>query len=471
MEYHLGRDFDSGILIDDTCEIAIPENIINEWQNIVDLVARISGARAGLIMRVRDEDIEVFVASNTPNNPYCAGESERLKSSGLYCEKVIENQDKLMVCNALKSDEWKNNPDVRKQMISYLGFPIIQPGGKPFGTICLIDDKENVYSSDLINLMEKMRNLIDSHLKLLYLSYHDQLTGLYNRTFFTGRVITEMKMSECNQYPISILVLDLDNFKKTNDNFGHLIGDEVLKQVSKTALDNIRKTDLLARMGGEEFIVLMPKTSLVCAISAAEQIRSAIENLDHPIAGKLTVSIGVAERIKSESFDVWCKRADEALYRAKNTGRNKVVSSDALGSMPLASVRIDWKKEWESGNYDIDTQHKQLIDIANCLINMSFSGVGYQEIMLQLDALLKHISNHFASEEKVLEEIGYPDYEKHAELHKSLIAQSLKLRESYIKGEIKTTAFFSFVLDEVVLGHLIDADTKFFPYIINNHNK
>ena len=140
----------------------------------MDLVVRISGAQVGLIMRVHQDEIEVFVASKTGQNPYHVGEREHLTGSGLYCENVITKQEKLLVANALKSEAWKNNPDLKYHLISYLGFPIRLSNGQPFGTICLLDNKENGYSPELIELMEKMRDLIESQLRNEQKLWHQQ---------------------------------------------------------------------------------------------------------------------------------------------------------------------------------------------------------------------------------------------------------------------------------------------------------
>lgn len=137
-----------------------------EWQSIVDLVARLADVRAGLIMQVSGDTIEVLVSSQNADNPYEVGHKEKLPDSGLYCERVIATQEKLLVPNALETDEWRNNPDIAKNMISYLGFPIRLSGGRPFGTLCVLDDREHVYSPDIIILLEKMRDLIESHLQL-----------------------------------------------------------------------------------------------------------------------------------------------------------------------------------------------------------------------------------------------------------------------------------------------------------------
>jgi hypothetical protein len=112
----------------------------------------------------------VFASSHTKGNPYHPGEKETFQDSGLYCETVINTNHKLLVPNALKDDHWKENPDIKLNMISYLGFPIILPDGSPFGTICILDTKENAYGTIIEKLIESFRNLIQKDLELLYLN-------------------------------------------------------------------------------------------------------------------------------------------------------------------------------------------------------------------------------------------------------------------------------------------------------------
>ncbi len=148
-------------------EQLVPEATLEDWQTVVDLVARLSGVKAALIMKawLEDDRIEVLVSSRTPGNPYHPGEKEALRSSGLYCERVLQTQSMLCVRNALTSPEWSQNPDIKLGMVSYLGLPILQPNGQPFGTICILDDKESVPSPDVITLLEKMRDLVEGHLR------------------------------------------------------------------------------------------------------------------------------------------------------------------------------------------------------------------------------------------------------------------------------------------------------------------
>ena len=136
---------------------------------------------------------------------------------------------------------------------------------------------------------------------------------------------SEMERANLTGASISLAILDLDNFKRVNDTWGHPIGDELLKMTAHITSDTIRKTDLLVRFGGEEFVILMPQTNSTESVIALEKVRAAIENNCHPVTGRQTISIGVAKMIKFETFQAWYKRADEALYRAKQEGRNRVV--------------------------------------------------------------------------------------------------------------------------------------------------
>ncbi|MFO8019260.1 MAG: GAF domain-containing sensor histidine kinase [Promethearchaeia archaeon] len=143
----------------------IPEKVSKKWQTIVNLLAQTSNVPAALIMKQNPPEIEVFKSSNTPHNPYEAGDTEKL--NGLYCERVIGSQEKLLVSNALKDKEWKDNPDIELGMISYLGYPIKLPDGEIFGTICILDTKENQYNETTENLMAEFKELIESHLELI----------------------------------------------------------------------------------------------------------------------------------------------------------------------------------------------------------------------------------------------------------------------------------------------------------------
>lgn len=157
-------------MIDKKIEIVLPENIMENWQEILNILALIGNIPAALIMRLRDDNIEVLVSSQSEGNPYHPGDSEHFQGSGLYCETVIRKQNKLLVPDALADDNWRNNPDIKLNMISYLGFPLQFPDKKPFGTICVLDKKRNEYSKTIENLMLNFKRLIETHLEMIYVN-------------------------------------------------------------------------------------------------------------------------------------------------------------------------------------------------------------------------------------------------------------------------------------------------------------
>lgn len=157
-------------MIHNEIQFVVPDKTLANWQHIVDIMANIISIPAALIMRLVEDDIEVFVASHSPGNPYHPGDKEHFENSGLYCERVIKTGDRLLVPNALTDVEWQNNPDIKLNMISYLGFPIMLPDDKPFGTICILDNKENAYSETIIELITRFRDLVQAELELLYMN-------------------------------------------------------------------------------------------------------------------------------------------------------------------------------------------------------------------------------------------------------------------------------------------------------------
>lgn len=150
--------------------VKVSQEILERWQGIVDLLAQVVQVPAALIMRLVDQDIEVFVASRSAGNPYKPGDHEHFLGSGLYCETVVRSNDRLLVPNALEDEHWKSNPDVRLNMISYLGMPLSYPDGRPFGTICMLDSKGNAYNLTYESLLRNFRDIIQSQLELIYVN-------------------------------------------------------------------------------------------------------------------------------------------------------------------------------------------------------------------------------------------------------------------------------------------------------------
>lgn len=150
----------------------IAEPIQNKWQNIIDVLAQCLYVPAGLIMQLDEGSISVFLSSTTSGNPYNQGDSESLQK-GLYCETVVGTGRHLLIPDATKSRLWDTNPDIALGMISYLGFPLKWPDGDIFGTLCVLDEKENAYSKSYINLMKIMKETIENDLAAILSNYQE----------------------------------------------------------------------------------------------------------------------------------------------------------------------------------------------------------------------------------------------------------------------------------------------------------
>ena len=154
----------------------------------------------------------------------------------------------------------------------------------------------------------------------------DGLTGLYNRKFFNEQLKSTINEALIHSYEVSLIMIDIDDFKKFNDTFGHQAGDEILATVSNVISNCIRTNDFAARFGGEEFVVILEKANKQVAVQIAERIRSSIEKLPMGYAkSKVTVSIGISTLPdRGKDMDSLIKDADESLYYSKRNGKNQV---------------------------------------------------------------------------------------------------------------------------------------------------
>jgi diguanylate cyclase (GGDEF)-like protein len=157
-----------------------------------------------------------------------------------------------------------------------------------------------------------------------HLAVTDALTGLSNRRGIDQHIRREVARVVRHGYRLSFAMLDIDHFKRVNDRFGHGMGDEVLRRVSSALAKTLRASDMAARWGGEEFLIVLTDTGIEGARLCAERIRVAVEALDIPRVGSITISAGTAELLRGEDLSITLLRADELLYKAKAAGRNCV---------------------------------------------------------------------------------------------------------------------------------------------------
>jgi diguanylate cyclase (GGDEF)-like protein len=166
--------------------------------------------------------------------------------------------------------------------------------------------------------------------ELELLASTDKLTGAWNRRYFEQIASAEMNRVARHNQPLSLLILDIDYFKSINDKYGHQIGDAVIAGVAHLIKNNIRTSDILTRWGGEEFVILAPSTSISEAAELADRLRLVVTKHSFSKVENVTVSFGVAQFQAGENLDDCLKRADDALYQAKNSGRNTVIVVPSL---------------------------------------------------------------------------------------------------------------------------------------------
>ena len=317
-------------------------------------------------------------------------------------------------------------------------------------------------SSCIKNYKVKKKNINKTN-KLYQRATRDSLTGAYNRSYLKEKFSKEFLRGCKNGETFSVILFDLDFFKQINDEYGHQKGDLVLKGTADLVSKLIRKTDVLCRWGGEEFLILLPGAHLTEATKVAEKIRNEIEKLRVRGVKRITSSFGVTQCNADDTEDTIFKRVDNSLYLAKLTGRNKVVYNEevyiAKGGVP---VNIDWGPFFRSGNPQIDKEHEELISISNDIISNCFIEDNLEEILVMFKRLLDHVSLHFENEEAILLEHNYEEYEQHKKIHNDLVIKAKNMYDALEKGLISPIAVVKYVVQDVVVGHIIKSDFDFF---------
>lgn len=321
-------------------------------------------------------------------------------------------------------------------------------------------------------LHEKEAALQSTLEKLDQLAGTDALTGAWNRRQFDDVVEREIDRSKRHGHPVSLLLLDLDLFKRINDDFGHAKGDQVLQQVADCIRGELRKSDSLTRWGGEEFMILMPDTGMSSAIVLAERVRANIAAHSFDGLFNMTASIGVAEFVAPENAAQWAARADAAMYRAKHGGRNRVeadcserAAQSIAESRRTGFVRLIWRDRFCSGNRRIDVQHRGLFEICNKLLATIMSARPDDEVGAAIDLLMRDIVTHFRDEEDLLRSVGYPLAEQHMSLHDELMHSATELVARFRSGTMDIDALYQFLVRDLVANHILQDDRAFFPYL------
>ncbi|MUK46500.1 diguanylate cyclase [Aliivibrio fischeri] len=303
---------------------------LSKWQELADLIVDIFGADCGAIIKFTGHSFTTMLSSRNEASFLHKG-TEWSSDSKSFCRTIIKTGKPLYIANAVEDEYWFDAPPVVNGPVrSYCGVPIFSPDGSIYGTICAIDTKSTRYEDALTKLLLHLSKLITSDLKIAekaeqhrLMALTDQTTGLLNRRGLN--VLSEQKFKDAkrNQDHIGVLYLDIDNLKIINDNFGHLSGDKCIKLLATILKKMVRQSDLIARIGGDEFTVL----ALISSENTKEldhlsmRIREVYQNeiKDNAELNMSNISIGqhLVSYDSNTSLKEMLAKADSLMYQEK----------------------------------------------------------------------------------------------------------------------------------------------------------
>ena len=319
--------------------------IIHRITNLLNSTFELEKIFKSIINFVYDSGIgdasDVLIFENEGNKRYMLNKVDIPRHYLNFEDKTVEDlqrTEKMQFIPLIKSDERFESSSQLNIYTSMVSIPL-KINEKVIGAL-------NIYSNSIDALKENSNFLsiianqsamaihnARQYYKIRQMAITDKLTGLYNRRYFMELLKNEIERSKRSKKPLSVAILDIDNFRDYNNRHGHLVGDKLLTEFAGILKKSIRNIDTAGRYGGEEFVVLLPESNPTDAATVGERVRKAIQESyfegeeDQPL-GTVTVSIGVATCLNNSlDHQELIKEADKALYKAKNLGKNKVIST------------------------------------------------------------------------------------------------------------------------------------------------
>ena len=253
---------------------------------------------------------------------------------GTFCKYTLQMGRPVIVPDTTLDPRFYANPAVTggPKIRFYAGAPITTNTGLVIGTVCAIDRKVHEFGERETTILTHLAALVMRELEFRHEAITDSLTGAGTRKAFKDESTKLLSMASRHGMPLSCIALDVDHFKRVNDTYGHAAGDQVLVGIVKTLKSELRQSDFIGRIGGEEFAVLLPQTEPSVALHVAEKLRQQIKALHFPGSNPpiaVTASFGVSSFASGDDIQSLLGRADNALYEAKRTGRDRTVRAAA----------------------------------------------------------------------------------------------------------------------------------------------
>jgi diguanylate cyclase (GGDEF)-like protein len=285
---------------------------------VLDLAGMIEAFSVWLMPHVEHELIGYSNMVRSKKHLFCSGHGPLRRSVIAFAEQLLADEGRNSVSFASSEGHYAHKWSM--VTIDNSGLLLVLKDGR-----ALNSEEIDLINDSLFVLSESLRRALEYE-ELSEAARRDALTGLANRRVFDERIQSKMDGARRSGRALTMASLDLDHFKQINDNLGHQRGDEVLRQVAKVLAEAVRSTDLLVRIGGDEFLLVMDDTDQKSARILAERLCLAIDHLEIWADGKtkLGVSIGLAQWEKDEALEAWMERVDDILYHAKANGRSRV---------------------------------------------------------------------------------------------------------------------------------------------------
>lgn len=290
---------------------------------------------------LKDEDEVVLRAHYGELTPQVQEGGRMSAAQGFWGQSLA--QGRTVIANDIR--ELTGHEGFYRETRSRMCIPLVA-FGQTLGVLVLDSDKRGAFNSHDVQPLESVADICATAIqnahyveRVKQLAYLDGLTGIFNRRYFEMRILEEIERARRFESGMSVLMVDIDQFKRLNDEFGHLLGDEVLRQVSSIFHQHVRKIDVVCRFGGEEFAIILSQTDTQGAITIAEKLRRLVDEWQFPgVPRPVTISAGVASFPQDGSTrDELVRAADAGLYAAKQAGRNRVCVASGCKSAAQAT--------------------------------------------------------------------------------------------------------------------------------------